>query len=707
MSENLNLKSLHGRQRVAASGRLAGAAALLLALAGCASTAIDEAERLSRAGQYEAALQRLDTALLDRPQDPALRTAHSRQRERVQLQLLLQADMALAGGHTAAAERLLERAAALGLAPARVAQLQQQVQRARQRAEGAAAAGPAPAPASAATAPTSETPPASGVTLGPAFQKPVALEFREAPLRQVFEALARSSGVNFVFDKDVRTDGRVTVFLRGVTLDEAMRVILATQQLDRKLLNDSTVLVYPNTPAKQREHQELVTRSLFLTNADARQVVTLVRTMAKTRDLHVDERLNSVVVRDTPEVVRMVEQLVATLDLPEPEVMLAVEVMEISSDEVESVGLQWPESISFAVPGAADLVPLSSSGFRGLVANPALVARLRASVGSTNLLANPTLRARNREKARVQIGERLPVFTTTSAVNVGTSASVSYIDVGLKLDVEPTVQLDGDVTIKLALEVSNLLREVVGPAGSIAYQVGTRMTSTTLRLQDGQTQVLAGLINDEDRRRSTGLPGLSQAPLLGRLFGYRSDSRNKTEIVMLITPRIVRQLVAPDARQATLASGTDSQPGAAALRLRSGTRAGVSAAGAGGATRPPSGVDAAAAPAAPATAGMLVLAATPEAGVGETVSVTLHNRSTQRAGGELLFDSSLLQPATAGDGAVPGRLPFDLEPNAQRALVLRVLPAAAGRSVGVTLSADTPSEGEATVRVRAAAEAPR
>ena len=698
MSKHMKPKPPHGWPDAAAAGRLALAAVLLLALAGCASTAVDEAERLSRVGQYEAALQRLDTALQDRPQDPALRTAHSRQRERVQLQLLMQADMALASGLNAEAERLLERATALGLAPARVAQLQQQVQRARHRAEATAPASPAAVVPTAATAATA---PAPG--LGPAFQKPVVLEFREAPLRQVFEALARSSGVNFVFDKDVRTDGRVTVFLRGVTLDEAMRVILATQQLDRKLLNDSTVLVYPNTPAKQREHQELVTRSLFLTNADARQVVTLVRTMAKTRDLHVDERLNTVVVRDTPEVVRMVEQLVATLDLPEPEVMLAVEVMEVSSDQVESLGLQWPETIGFGVPGAADILPLSTSGFRGLVANPALVARLRASVGSTNLLANPTLRARNREKAKVQIGERLPVFTTTSAVNVGTSASVSYIDVGIKLDVEPSVQLDGDVTIKLALEVSNLLREVVGPAGSIAYQVGTRMTSTTLRLQDGQTQVLAGLINDEDRRRSTGLPGLSQAPLLGRLFGYRSDTRNKTEIVMLITPRIVRQIAAPDARSATLASGTDSQPGATALRLRNGTRAGVSVAP-GGAARPAAAGDSAAAP---TTSGMLVLAATPEAGVGETVAVTLHNRSTQRAGGELLFDSSLLQNAAAGEGGAPGRLPFDLEPGAQRALVLRVLPAAAGRSTSITLSADTPVEGEAPLRVRPAAEPAR
>ena len=216
-----------------------------------------------------------------------------------------------------AAQSLLDRALALGPQEPRVLSLAQQVERAR-RASAALATAPPPA---------IDTPPVS-LALGPAFHKPVTLEFREAPLRQVFEALARSSSVNFVFDKDVRSDIRVTVFLRAVTLDEAMRVILSTQQLDRKLLNDNTVLIYPNTAPKQREHQELQTRVLYLVNADPKQAMTLVRTMTKTRDLFVDERLNALVVRDTPEVVRQIEQLLATIDLAEPEVVMAVEVLD-------------------------------------------------------------------------------------------------------------------------------------------------------------------------------------------------------------------------------------------------------------------------------------------------------------------------------------------------------------------------------------------
>jgi general secretion pathway protein D len=501
-----------------------------------------------------------------------------------------------------------------------------------------------------------------------------------------------------------------------VTLDEAVRVILSTQQLDRKVLNDSTVLIYPNTAAKQREHQELVTRSLYLVNADVKQALALVRTMAKTRDLHADERLNALVVRDTPEVVALVEQLLATIDQPDPEVMLAVEVLEVASDRLDELGIDWPSRVEFGIPGLSSNVPLNRSGeFRTSVLNPALVATLRGNAGAANLLANPTIRARNREKAKVQIGEKLPVFSTTAALNVGVSTTVTYLDVGLKLDVEPSVQLDGEVIIKVALEVSNLLSEVKGPGGSLAYQVGTRVTTTSLRLKDGETQALAGLIKDEDRQRAVGLPGLSRLPLLGSLFGVRSDSRNKTEIVMLITPRIVRNLVPLDARSGTLAAGTDSLPGATPLRLRSAGRAGVglarggaagAAAGTAASAEPPAEPEATAAPAEPTTG--LLLAATPRARVGGTISVTLSNRANQRSSGELLFDANLLRPASLSSAAVaaaPGRLPFQLEPKAETVLVLRVLPAAAGQNVSVQVSADQTVEGTAVTTIAALNEA--
>ncbi len=570
---------------------------------------------------------------------------------------------------------------------------------------------PAPAPTAAstsaqATRPAAPAAPVPDPTMlpGPAFQKTVSLEFREAPLRQVFEALARSSTINFVFDKDVKTDTRVTVFLRGVSLDEAMRVILATQQLDRKLLNDNTLLIFPNNAAKQREHQELLTRVIYLTNADPKAAMALVRTMAKTRDVVVDERLNALVVRDTPEVVRQIERLLAAMDLPEPEVTLAIEVLEVSTERMNELGINWPASIGFGLPGAATAVDSGSAGLRGLAANPLLAASLRGTTGDARILANPMVRARNREKAKVQIGEKLPVFSTTAVANAGVSASVSYIDVGLKLDIEPSVQLDGEVIIKLGLEVSNLVGEVRGPSGSasLAYVVGTRQTTTSLRLKDGQTQVLAGLINDQDRHATDGLPGLSDWPLVGRLFGVTQDKRTKTEIVMLITPRIVRNLDRPADADLRIPSGTDSLPGATPLRVAPSARVGMAPGRSG-----PAGGQAVAAvePVAAEPGGALQLSGSAEARVGQTVAVTLANRSGQKASGELVFDPTLLQPASAGASTgttTSGRLPFVLDPQGERAVILRVLPAAAGLSISVQASANVAVEGDVQLRVPAA-----
>ncbi len=675
----------------------------------------------------------LDLALREQPDDTRLRTAHSQQRERVVTQALARAELALGQGRLDEAAQLVSRVGSLAPGQPRLLAAQAQLAMARQAQARQAQARQAAAGLAAARAGAPAVP-ALPQALAAAYQKPVALEFREAPLRQVFESLARSTGINFVFDKDVRGDAKVTVFLRQVSLDEALRVILATQQLDRKLLNDSTVLVYPNTPAKQREHQELVTRTLYLENADAKQVLTLVRTMAKTRDLYADDRLNALVVRDTPEVVRLVEQLVGTLDLAEPEVMMAVEVMEVASNRLDELGLSWPETLQYGLPGATGQVALGEHrSFRGSIANPAVLARLRGESGSTNLLANPTIRARNREKAKVQVGEKLPVFTTTAAINVGVSTTVTYVDVGLKLDMEPTVQGDDEVTIKVALEVTNLLRERSGPGGSLAYQVGTRMTSTSLRLRDGETQVLAGLINDEDRQGAVGVPGLSAAPVLGRLFGVQSDIRNKTEVVMLITPRIIRRLQAPPLADQAMPSGTDSQPGAAALRLRPTARVGVGL-GVGVGTSLPGGrqagepalpaADAAAAAAtadAPAQGNGLLLSASGDAAVGGTASVTLLNRSAASATGTLVFDPQMLAAASAGGGdpvdLAAGRWPFQLAPKGEWVVVLRALPAAAGQSLSLQVSGlagvDAKGQavalsldGEALIRVAPAAGKP-
>ncbi len=698
--------------------------AALLALAGCANIALD-AERLAQSGQPEQAIQLLEVAGRKNPGDLALRSALARQRELALARLATQCDGELATGRLDAAQRTLARLEGIDAQHPRTIAAKSELERAQRHerwlaeARAALAKGQVAAAEGSLRAVLAESPghPAAraalaelrrkqrpaeqpATALGAAFQKSVTVEFRDAPLRSVLEGLARTHGINFVFDKDVRVENRISISLRDVSIDEALRVILTTQQLERKVLNESTLLIYPATQAKQREHQELVTRSFYLVNTDVKQAQAMVRTLAKTRDLFVDERLNLLVIRDTPEVVRLVEQLLGSLDVPDPEVMLEVEVIEISSSRLDEIGLQWPETASYGLPDPATVITRADRGnLRASIANPPLVATLRETVSRGNILANPRLRARNHEKAKILIGEKLPVFASTPATaNVAGTTTVTYLDVGLKLDVEPSVQLDNDVIMKVALEVSTLIAKVSGPAGSVGYQVGTRQASTSLRLRDGETQVLAGLIRDEDSKGIAGVPGLADLPVAGRLFGLHSDGRNKTEIVLLITPRVIRNVGLPDADVITVPAGVDANPGAASLRLRDRARV---------ALPPGSGQNAGSATSAPPASaeeggGALLLATSGLVEPGGTASVTLQNRSPANLTGEIEFDPRLFQPAQGGERGA-GRIAFTMPPGAEQVFVLRVLDAAAGQTSAVSvgsLNAQGPDGAGVSVQVR-------
>jgi general secretion pathway protein D len=272
--------------------------------------------------------------------------------------------------------------------------------------------------------------------------------------------------------------------------------------------------------------------------------------------------------------VRLAERLIAAQDLAEPEVMLEVEVLEIGSSRLLELGIRFPDSLAYSLVGAAgtpgvvtlpEWLNRSSDLVQLRFSNPLFLFSLLQQDGSTSVLANPRIRVKNKEKARIHIGSRLPVITTTAAATGGfVSESVTYLDVGLKLEVEPLVYLEEEVGIKVGLEVSNIAREVRSPtSNTLTYEVGTRNAATVLRLRDGETQILAGLISDEDRRTAQRVPGVGDIPMLGRLFSQTRDSVTKTEIVLLITPRLVRTLVRPEVRSAEFAAGTEASTGLA------------------------------------------------------------------------------------------------------------------------------------------------
>ncbi|MFA6072299.1 MAG: secretin N-terminal domain-containing protein, partial [Janthinobacterium sp.] len=403
------------------------------------------------------------------------------------------------------------------------------------------------------------------IKLQSGYKKNISIEFKEAPLRQIFDVISRSSGLNFIFDKDVKTDQRASIFLKNSTIESAIHFTLLTNQLEQQILDSNTILIYPNTPAKQKDYQEMIVRSFFLTNADAKTVATTLKTIVKSKDIVVDEKLNLLIVRDSPDAIKLAEKLVALHDVAEPEVMLEVEILEIKRTRLLDLGIQWPTSLSLTpLPSSAggtltlrDLRSNLNSATLGASIGAATV-RANKEDGDTNLLANPRIRARNHEKAKILIGERVPNITTTATSTGFVSESINYIEVGLKLDVEPTVYLDNDVAIKVALEVSSITNQIKTQSGSLAYQIGTRTASTTLRLKNGETQILAGLINDEERRSANKIPGLGELPVIGRLFGSQVDDNQKTEIVLSITPHLIRNIQAPDASVTSFRSGTDN-----------------------------------------------------------------------------------------------------------------------------------------------------
>ncbi|WP_230538965.1 secretin and TonB N-terminal domain-containing protein [Janthinobacterium sp. FW305-129] len=410
----------------------------------------------------------------------------------------------------------------------------------------------------------------AGGKLAAAYRKPVTLEFRDAPLRSVFDFISKVSGLNFVFDKEVDPALRATISVRDTSIEEAIAMLLGANQLEQSVTSDKSITIYPNTPQKVKDYQQLVVRTFFLANADVKTVAFSIKTLLKAKDVVTDERLGIIMLRDTPEMVRMAERIINVQDLADPEVMLEVEVLEVKRTRLMELGVRWPDQASLTLAGVAG----STGGLGGLkVADLHRINGDNINLGiggvtlnanktdsDSNILANPRIRVRNKEKAKILIGDRVPVITVTTNNGVS-SDSVNYIDVGLKLDVEPNVYLDDEVAIKINLEVSNVVKEVISKTGTQAYQIGTRSASTVLRLKDGETQVLAGLISDEDRGTANKVPGVGELPVLNRLFGSQKDDAMRSEIVLSITPRLLRSIRRPDLMTAEFNSGTEASVG--------------------------------------------------------------------------------------------------------------------------------------------------
>jgi len=582
---------------------------LLLAalLAGCAAQqAYQDGKSLVAQGKVEEGLAKFQEALAHEPHDVQYRQAYLQTRERALASFVEQGDRLAATGANDAAKKLYQRALAIDpdneKAKAGLANLDSDLRQstilkeadaafakkdydiAKQKVASVLATNPENARALALQRELVEktSTPTSEALLAKTYKKPISIEFKDVALKQIFEVISHTSGLNFLFDKDVKTDQKTSIYLKNSSIESAVHFVLLTNQLEQQILDGNTVLIYPNTAAKQKDYQEMVVRTFFLTNIEAKTMANTLKTIVKSHDIVVDDKLNMVIIRDSPEAIKIAEKLVALQDVAEPEVMLEVEVLEVQRTVLQNLGIQWPASLSVTPLPLGSLATSATTGTTTTSTTPSTSSTLslhdllhqnRNSLGVTvgqatananlqdsdaKLLTNPRIRVRNHEKAKILIGERVPNITSTATSTGFVSQSINYIDIGLTLNVEPTIYLDDDVGIKVTLEVSSILSQTTTQSGTSAYEIGTRTATTALRLKNGETDVLAGLIDNTESHSGNKVPGLGEMPILGRLFGATTDDNEKTEIVLSITPHLIRNIQRPNASEASFAAGTET-----------------------------------------------------------------------------------------------------------------------------------------------------
>ena len=414
--------------------------------------------------------------------------------------------------------------------------------------------------------------------------QPITLRFQNAKLKEVFEILARTAGVNVIFDKEVRDDP-ITIFVKELPFDEALNLILSTNNLLTQRIGSDTLLVMPNSKQKQAQYQDLLLRTFYLANAKAKDAVNLVRTMLDSKKIYVDEKINAIVVRDEPAKLQLAERMLFAIDRREPEIELDMEVLEVNRTKSLKYGL------NFAKQAGLGLIPTGGGG--GISTSPtqftfqeltsigpgSYLFRLPASVlidffkqdSDAKTLASPKLRVINNKSASINIGDKQPILLSTTNVLPGQAAtgaipttstvtSIEFKDTGVKLTVEPTINLLDEVTMKLKIEVTRLGDQVTLQASPEIkqFKFGTRSAETTLSLKDDETVVLAGLIQDEERKSRSSVPLLGDIPLIGHLFTSTTEDVVQTEVVLTLTPRVVRSMGAPPIATRAMWSGTEN-----------------------------------------------------------------------------------------------------------------------------------------------------
>ncbi len=394
--------------------------------------------------------------------------------------------------------------------------------------------------------------PPLGTDLPDDTRLPADLVFPQASARVVYTALAKFANVNLVFDPEFR-DQLVTIDLRNATLQSALDALSSATRTFYRVTAQRTITVVPDTPGKRREYEEEVLQTFFLSNADIKETVDLLRIVVDARRIAPVAGANAISIRDTRARVTAAGRLIDAIDKARPEVVIDVELLEVDRTRFKEFGLQLASPESPGISGGAviegddvtvrDLRNLTQSDI--LLTNlPGLFYRLLKTDTNTRTLASPQLRTTEGMPAQARFGERVPVPITqfapiaTGGINQQPITSFQYEPIGVNIDITPRTHHNDDVSLALKIEISSVSGAGFGGLPTFA----SRSISTVIRLRDGETNLLAGLIRDDERDVMSGIPGLSDIPFVGRLFAHTRRESQETDIVLTLTPRIVRVL---------------------------------------------------------------------------------------------------------------------------------------------------------------------
>jgi len=404
--------------------------------------------------------------------------------------------------------------------------------------------------------------------LTPETAEPMTLSFpNPVNVKDIYNAIAKAFGFNVLFDPRLR-DSKLAIELKNVTARQALDNVVQAAQHFYKVLDEKTIIVVEDTPQNRRDYEDLVVKTFFLSNADVKDINNMIRSLIDARRVATNEQLNALVIRDTADKVAIAERLIAANDKSKAEVLVSVELLQVDSSKLRDIGASL-SSYSFpvtldpsSITGAPDKtrIPLPRLGeitrsMWGLVV-PNVTLNLIKSAGQAETLAQPELRITEGEKGSVVIGDRVPIPTTTfnTAQTVGGNivpiTAFQYQDVGIKINVEPRVHHNNEITLKLEVEVSELGESVEVAQGQRQPKIGTRTIKSVIRLKDGETSLLAGLLRYSKRESKSGVPFLSDLPVIGGLFRSTQHDVKKTDLILTLTPHVIRN---PDITEEDLA----------------------------------------------------------------------------------------------------------------------------------------------------------